>query len=135
MRAAECVVRHLAAAERVAGVAVHVVDILLKRVTAPKQSAHLAVTGNDPISIAERSGRSDDGSLFSKRADVKRDAALSLNLLEAIVDDAGSDHRFVEGDNLVDRQARVELWIEASIVANDVHVPPQVRTASFFFLP
>ena len=52
---------------------------------------------------------------------------------EPIVDDAGSDHRLVERDDLVDRQAWVELWVQASVVSYDVHVPPQVSTASFFF--
>jgi hypothetical protein len=109
------------------------IDVLLERVTAPKQCAHLSVTGDDPISVAKRCGRADDGRLFSEGADVKRDAALSLNLLEPIVDDAGSDHRLVERDDLVDRQAWVELWVQASVVSYDVHVPPQVSTASFFF--
>ena len=132
MLAADGVVRHLAAVQGVTRVAVHVVDVPLERVTTPKQRPHLAVAGDDPISIAERCSRANDGSLFSEGADVKRDAALTLNPLEAIVDDAGSDHRFVERDDLVDRQAWVELWVQASVVSYDVHVPPQVSTASFF---
>ena len=133
MLTADGVVRHLAAVQGVTRIAVHVVDVPLERVTTPEECAHLAVAGNDPVSVAERRRRADDGSLFSEGADVKGDAALALNPLEAIVDDAGSDHRFVERDDLVDRQAGVEVRVEASIVSYDVHVPAQLSTVSFFF--
>jgi hypothetical protein len=131
MGAADGVVGHLAAAQRIVRVAEHVVDVPLERVATPKQGADLSVAWDDPISVAKRCSRADDRGLFSERADVERDAALSLNPLEPIVDEAGSDHRLVERNHLVDRQAWVELWVEASVVSYDVHVPPQMSTASF----
>jgi hypothetical protein len=103
MRATEGVVRHLAAVQWVVCVSVHVVDVLLKWVAAPKQGAHLSVTGNDPISIPKGRSRTNDRGLFSERADVKRDAPLPLNFFEAIVDNPRSDHGFVESNDLIDR--------------------------------
>ena len=44
----------------------------------------------------------------------------------------------LERDDLIDWHARVELWVEASVVANDLHGPllhGYVSTASFRFLP
>jgi hypothetical protein len=124
MRATESVIRHLPAAQGVAGIAVHVVDVLLQRVTAPQKGAHLSIAGDDPVSIPKRCSRANDRRFFSEGAHMKRDPALALNLLEAVVDDAGSNHRLVESNDLIDRQPRVEVWVEASVVSNDLHVPP-----------
>jgi hypothetical protein len=132
MRATEGVVRHLAAVQWVVCVSVHVVDVLLKWVATPKQGAYLSIAGNDPISIPKGRSSADDRGLFAKRAHVKRDASLPLNLFEAIVDDPCSHHGFVESDDLVDRQTRIERGVEASVVSNDVHASLQVSTVSFF---